>query len=294
MTVTHPAATPAVPAVSLHDVTRSYYRPRTSLTKPGAAVKALDGISFDVAQGERFGIVGESGCGKSTLLRIISGLDQPTSGTVAINGTDIARLPERKLGFLRKQLQLVFQDPMSSLDPRMRIRDIIAEPLVAQRKGGSATKVGDLLESVGLPREAADRFPHQFSGGQRQRISIARALAPAPMILVADEPVSALDVSVRAQVLNVIADLVEELSLTLVFVSHDLSVIRHVCDRVVVMSQGKVVEIGKTSDIYDNPQEPYTQALVSAVPSLHRALAGVSAADLASAAVAGSPQLESM
>ena len=248
---------------------------------------ALRGISFDVAPGEKFGIVGESGCGKSTLLRIISGLDQPTSGTVAINGTDIARLPERKLSFLRADLQLVFQDPMSSLDPRMRIRDIIAEPLVAQGKPNAGKRVAELLEAVGLPPEAAHRFPHQFSGGQRQRISIARALAPDPKILVADEPVSALDVSVRAQVLNVIAELVERLSLTLVFVSHDLSVVHHVCDRVAVMSEGQVVETGDTAQIYQDPQERYTQALVASVPSLRRALSGVSAADLAAAAAAG-------
>lgn len=286
-TVTETDAAPAVPAVSLREVTRSYQRPRTSLTKPGATVHALRGISFDVAPGEKFGIVGESGCGKSTLLRIISGLDQPTSGTVAINGTDIARLPERKLSFLREDLQLVFQDPMSSLDPRMRIRDIIAEPLVAQGKPNAGKRVAELLEAVGLPPEAANRFPHQFSGGQRQRISIARALAPNPKILVADEPVSALDVSVRAQVLNVIAELVERLSLTLVFVSHDLSVVHHVCDRVAVMSEGQVVETGGIEQIYQAPQERYTQALVAAVPSLRRALSGVSAADLAAAASAG-------
>lgn len=288
MSISDTDTTPATPAISLHEVTRSYHRPRSSLTKPGAVVHALKGISFDIAPGEKFGIVGESGCGKSTLLRIISGLDQPTSGSVAINGTDIARLPERKLGFLRNQLQLVFQDPMSSLDPRMRVKDIIAEPLVAQGKPGAAARVNELLVSVGLPPDAANRFPHQFSGGQRQRISIARALAPNPTILVADEPVSALDVSVRAQVLNVIAELVEKLSLTLVFVSHDLSVVHHVCNRVAVMSEGRVVETGGISQIYQAPQERYTQALVSAVPSLRRALSGVSAADLAAAAAAGS------
>ena len=209
---------------------RDYRRPRTSLTRPAPVVHALRGVSLDVPRGARFGIVGESGCGKSTLLRIIAGLDRPTSGTVEVDGIEISALPERSLGFLRERLQLVFQDPMGSLDPRMRVRDIIAEPLVARGDRDTLPRVLELLDAVGLQPEAAYRYPHQFSGGQRQRISIARALAPEPSILVADEPVSALDVSVRAQVLNLLAELVERLHLTLVFVSHDLSVVRHVCD----------------------------------------------------------------
>jgi ABC-type glutathione transport system ATPase component len=279
-----PLSAPATPAaLSARDVIREYSRPRTSLLRPGPVVSALRGVSFDVAPGERFGIVGESGCGKSTLLRILAGLDRPTSGSVLVDGTDISRLPERRLRFLRQRLQLVFQDPMSSLDPRMRVRDIIAEPLVAQGIPARRERVAQLLEAVGLPADAAGRYPHQFSGGQRQRISIARALAPSPGILVADEPVSALDVSVRAQVLNVVMDLVEELSLTLVFVSHDLSVVRRVCDRVAVMHQGQIVETGTTADVYGDPHHPYTQRLVAAVPTLAKALAGVSAADLAGA-----------
>ncbi len=193
---------------------------------------------FEVERGERFGIVGESGCGKSTLLRLLAGLDRATSGQIRVDGRDIVGRREKDLGFLRSSLQLVFQDPMGSLDPRMRVRDIIAEPMVAQGIGGRPARVAKLLEAVGLPSSAGDRFPHQFSGGQRQRISIARALAPKPSILLADEPVSALDVSVRAQVLNLITDLVDDLGLTLIFVSHDLSVVRHVCDRVAVMSDG--------------------------------------------------------
>jgi ABC-type glutathione transport system ATPase component len=274
-------------ALAARDVVREYSRPRTSLLRPGPVISALRGVSFDVAAGERFGIVGESGCGKSTLLRILAGLDRPTSGTVLVDGTDITRLPERRLRFLRQRLQLVFQDPMSSLDPRMRVRDIIAEPLVAQGIPARRERVAELLEAVGLSPDAADRYPHQFSGGQRQRISIARALAPSPGILVADEPVSALDVSVRAQVLNVVMDLVEQLSLTLVFVSHDLSVVRRVCDRVAVMHQGQVVETGSTNEVYENPRHPYTQRLVAAVPTLAKALAGVSAAELAGAAHSG-------
>ena len=207
-------------------------------------------MSFEVAAGERFGIVGESGCGKSTLLRLLAGLDRPTSGRVVVEGTDIAPLPERRLRFLRDRLQMVFQDPMSSLDPRMRVRDIVAEPLVAQGSRAPQDRVAQLLREVGLPETAVHRYPHQFSGGQRQRISIARALAPSPGILLADEPVSALDVSVRAQVLNLISDLVDELDLTLVFVSHDLSVVRHLCDRVAVMNAGEIVETGPVEQIW--------------------------------------------
>jgi ABC-type glutathione transport system ATPase component len=267
-------------AISVRDLTRDYSRPRTSLFRPSAPVHALRGVSFDIERGEHFGIVGESGCGKSTLLRIISGLDRATSGTVMVEGTDITTVPERKLRWLRERLQLVFQDPMGSLDPRMRVGDIVAEPLIAQGHGSHREQVGKLLEAVGLRRDAVDRYPHQFSGGQRQRISIARALAPRPNIVVADEPVSALDVSVRAQVLNLIADLVEELDLTLVFVSHDLSVVRHMCSRIAVVYQGEIVEMGPTGEIYENPQHPYTRKLIAAVPTLGKALAGVTAADL--------------
>jgi len=273
-------------AISVREVVRDYRRPRTALTTPGSVVHALRGVSFEVARGQRFGIVGESGCGKSTLLRIIAGLDQPTSGSVQVGGVEISRLPERRLGFLRAQLQLVFQDPMGSLDPRMRVRDIIAEPLVAQGRRDNLGRVHELLDAVGLQPEAADRFPHQFSGGQRQRISIARALAPDPRILVADEPVSALDVSVRAQVLNLLDELVQRLSLTLVFVSHDLSVVRHVCDSVAVMSRGEIVETGPIADVYDAPAHPYSRQLVAAAPRLQAALAGRTAAVLAAETLA--------
>jgi ABC-type glutathione transport system ATPase component len=268
------------PVIQVTDVVRDYPRPRTSLLRPAPVVHALRGVSLEVKAGERFGIVGESGCGKSTLLRILAGLDRATSGQVVVEGTDITRLPERRLRFLRESLQLVFQDPMSSLDPRMRVRDIIAEPLVVQGHPATGQRVREVLEEVGLSADAGDRYPHQFSGGQRQRISIARALAPRPRILVADEPVSALDVSVRAQVLNLISDLVDELSLTLVFVSHDLSVVKHVCDRVAVMNRGQIVETGATGDVYAAPSHQYTRKLVSAIPTLQRALAGATAADL--------------
>ncbi len=279
-------ASPGKPVIVVEDLVRDYQRPRTSLTRPGQVVHALKGVSFEVLAGERFGIVGESGCGKSTLLRLLAGLDRPTAGRIVVEGTDIAPLAERRLRFLRDQLQMVFQDPMSSLDPRMRVRDIVAEPLVAQGDRAPRARVAELLNSVGLPETALHRYPHQFSGGQRQRISIARALAPAPDILLADEPVSALDVSVRAQVLNLISDLVDELQLTLVFVSHDLSVVRHLCDRVAVMSAGEIVEIGPVEQLWRNPQHPYTRRLLAAVPTMERALSGETTAHLAATELA--------
>ena len=273
-------------SIVVRDVVRHYRRPRTSLLRKSPPVEAVKGVSFEVGRGERFGIVGESGSGKSTLLRLIGALDRPTSGEVLIEGMDVTGRRERDLRFVRSQLQVVFQDPMGSLDPRMRVRDIVAEPLVAQGdetggdRGAREARVLELLEAVGLSGQAADRFPHQFSGGQRQRISIARALAPRPTILLADEPVSALDVSVRAQVLNLITELVDQLGLTLVFVSHDLSVVRHTCDRVAVMCAGEIVEIGPTEQVYDAPQHPYTTQLLRAAPSMRRALRGGGTAEL--------------
>ncbi|WP_157252133.1 ATP-binding cassette domain-containing protein [Nonomuraea typhae] len=259
-------ATPAgTPVIEARDLTRVYRRPRTSLTKPGEAVHALKGVSLTVTRGERYGIVGESGSGKSTLLRLLCGLDRPTSGSIRFAGQEIAG--RRDLRFLRDDLQIVFQDPMSSLDPRMKVRDIVAEPLVALRRPVGA-RVAELLEEVGLPASAADRYPHQFSGGQRQRIAIARALAPRPKVLVADEPVSALDVSVRGQILNLLADLVDAHGLTLVFVSHDLSVVRHVCESVAVMSEGEIVETGAVDTVWAAPVHPYTRTLLQAVPTL--------------------------
>jgi ABC-type glutathione transport system ATPase component len=264
-----------VPLIQVSDLTRTYRRTRTSLRQPPPEVHALRGVSLEVGAGQRFGIVGESGSGKSTLIRLIAGLDRPTSGSIRFGGQEITGLPERRLTFLRSQLQIVFQDPMGSLDPRMRVRDIIAEPLVAQGVAADvrAARVAELLEAVNLPAQAAQRFPHQFSGGQRQRISIARALSVRPRVLVADEAVSALDVSVRAQILNLISDLVEQYRLTLLFVSHDLSVIRQACDRVAVMSEGEIVELGPTDRIYREPTHAYTQRLIAAAPTLERALA---------------------
>ena len=256
----------APPAIQVVDLVRDYPRPRTSLLRPAPVVHALRGVSLEVKRGERFGIVGESGCGKSTLLRIIAALDQPTSGHVIVEGTDITRLPERRLRFLRENLQLVFQDPMSSLDPRMRVRDIIAEPLVVQGHPASGERVRELLEAVGLSVDAGDRYPHQFSGGQRQRIGVARALALEPKLIVADEPVSALDVSIQAQVVNLLQKLQKELGIAFLFIAHDLAVVRHFSQRVAVMYLGRIVEIADRDDLYGNPRHPYTKALLSAVP----------------------------
>jgi peptide/nickel transport system ATP-binding protein len=252
--------------IEVRDLRRTY-RGRLG----GRGVEALRGVSFDVRAGQRFGIVGESGCGKSTLVRLLAALDRPTGGSISFRGRRIDNLGERKLKFLRDELQIVFQDPMGSLDPRMRVRDIICEPL--DRDYDRAERLRELLAAVDLPQDVASRYPHQFSGGQRQRISIARALAPYPKVLVADEPVSALDVSVRAQILNLLADLVDRYDLTLVFVSHDLSVVRHVCDTVAVMRDGEIVEQGDVDQIYRNPVHPYTRELIAAAPTLRGALA---------------------
>jgi peptide/nickel transport system ATP-binding protein len=234
------------------------------LVRQYRTVRALDGVDIEVARGSRFGIVGESGSGKSTLARILLGLERPTAGTVEVDGKTVTGRRERDLRFLRETVQMVFQDPMSSLDPRMRVRDIVAEPL----RDGAGDRVAELLAAVGLSAEAADRYPHQFSGGQRQRIAIARALAPRPSVLVADEAVSALDVSVRAQILNLLMDLTDRLGLTLIFVSHDLSVIRHLTDRVAVMRAGRIVETGPTAQVYAEPAHQYTRELLAAVPRL--------------------------
>lgn len=271
------------PVLRVQDVHRRYRRPRTSLFRPASEVHAVRGVSFDVRPGQRFGLVGESGSGKSTLIRMLAALDHPTSGRIEFEGSRISGMPERRLRFLRRRLQVVFQDPMGSLDPRMRVRDVIAEPLIAQREPAPPERIRELLAAVRLPGDSGDRYPHQFSGGQRQRISIARALSTRPSVLVADEPVSALDVSVRAQILNLLADLADEYSLTVVFVSHDLAVVRHLCDTIAVLHHGEVVELGPADEVYERPEHPYTKRLVAAVPTVRRALAGVGAAELARA-----------
>ena len=237
-----------------------------------ANVKAVDGVSFDIYKGETLGIAGESGCGKSTLLRTVLRLISPTSGTLCYNGVDITHMPKKKLRKIRQHMQIVFQDPFSALDGRMKVGKIIEEPLIINKlfpnKKERMARVAQLMEQVGLDASYMDRYPHEFSGGQRQRIVIARALATNPELLVCDEAVSALDVSVRAQVLNLLADLQEELKLTYLFISHDLSVIEHICDRVAIMYLGKIVEMGDKDDIFNNPQHPYTKALLSAIPKV--------------------------
>ena len=237
-----------------------------------ANVKAVDGVTFDVYKGETLGIAGESGCGKSTLLRTVLRLIEPTSGTIAYDGEDITHMPKHKLRPIRKHMQIVFQDPYSALDGRMKVGKIIEEPLLINKlypnKEERWARVAQLMEQVGLDPSYIDRYPHEFSGGQRQRIVIARALATNPQLLVCDEAVSALDVSVRAQVLNLLEDLQDELQLTYLFISHDLSVIEHICDRVAIMYLGKIVEIGDKDDIFNDPRHPYTQALLSAIPKV--------------------------
>ena len=233
-------------------------------------VKAVDGVTFEVKKGEGFGIVGESGCGKSTLGRGVCKLENLTSGHVYLDGEDITEYNDRRMRSVRKKVQMVFQDPYASLNPRMSVFDIIAEPLLVhhlyQDKEDLEKKVLDLLHRVGLDDYHANRYPHEFSGGQRQRIGIARALAVEPSLIIADEPVSALDVSIQAQVLNLLNELKHDLDLTYIFVAHDLSVVEYISDRVGVMYLGNFVEVGEKEKIYSNPMHPYTQALLSAVP----------------------------
>jgi peptide/nickel transport system ATP-binding protein/oligopeptide transport system ATP-binding protein len=257
--------------VEVRDVVKHF--PITSgivLQKQVGAVHAVDGVSFDVLRGETLGIVGETGCGKSTTARLITRLLRPTSGTVSFEGRDISHMGRGEIKPLRKEMQMIFQDPYSSLNPRKTVGSIIAEPFkihgLKEGRGERKRAVQELMEQVGLNPEHFNRYPHEFSGGQRQRIGVARALALRPKLIIADEPVSALDVSIQAQILNLLRDLQRDLGITLVLIAHDLSVVRHMCDRVAVMYLGKIVELADSETLYTRPRHPYTGVLLSAVP----------------------------
>ena len=259
-----------VPLLQVDGLVRDYPLPRHSLFRPTAAFRALHGVGFTVEAGRSFGIVGESGCGKSTLARAVMALERPTQGRVRLKGSSLFDLPPAQLQALRRHFQMVVQDPYGSLDPRHKVARIVAEPLAAlvERDGRTERRrrVDQALGEVGLKSNDGDKYPHEFSGGQRQRIAIARALITRPELIVADEPVSALDVSVQAQVLNLMMDLQERHDLTYLFIGHDLSVVRHVTDQVAVMYLGRIVEQGPTAAVFAQAAHPYTQALLAAVP----------------------------
>ena len=239
------------------------------LSRTVGHVKAVDGLSFDIKQGETLGLVGESGCGKTTTSKLLLGLESPTEGTLYLDNKNIHNLRGKELQDYRTKVQPVFQDPWSSLNPRMRVKEIVAEPLIANHNVTNEErdrKVAEAMELVGLSQDQANNYPHEFSGGQRQRIGIARALADSPSFIVCDEPVSALDVSIQAQVINLLEDLQQQFDLTYLFIAHDLSVVKHISNRIAVMYLGHIVEIAERNELYENPLHPYTQALLSAIP----------------------------
>ncbi len=252
--------------VELQHLVKRFHVKQGVFARGHSQVHAVEDVTLTVRRGETLGIVGESGCGKSTTARLILRLLDPTSGTIRFEGRDITKLSQRQLRPLRRQMQMIFQDPYSSLNPRKTVGQIIGAPFAIHGEKGARTRVRELLETVGLSPEHFNRYPHEFSGGQRQRIGVARALALSPKLIVCDEPVSALDVSIQAQILNLLRGLQQEFHLTYVFISHDLSVIRQIADRIAVMYLGRVVEIGDSESIYEHPKHPYTAALLSAVP----------------------------
>ena len=276
----------ASPLLQVQDLVREYTLPREHLFRPPGTVQALNGVSFSIAAGRSLGVVGESGSGKSTLARLVMALDTPTAGTVELLGRNLHQLPAEQLRQARRDFQMVFQDPYGSLDPRQTVERIVTEPLQAQ---GQTTRTeqreqaAQVLAQVGLRTNDLGKYPHEFSGGQRQRIAIARALITRPRLIVADEPVSALDVSVQAQVLNLMQDLQQQFGITYMLISHDLAVVNHLCDEVVVLYQGRIVERGSPGELFRNAQHPYTQSLVGAVPQV---LPGRARARRAAAAVA--------
>jgi oligopeptide transport system ATP-binding protein len=257
------------PLLEVRDLVKHFPIRRGLLGRATGQVRAVDGVSFDVGRGEVLGLVGESGCGKTTTGRCILRLIEPTSGTVRFDGQDITQLSRRDLRPLRRQMQVIFQDPYSSLNPRLTVGSMLGEALAIHglaRGAQARTRVGELLELVGLSPDHARRYPHEFSGGQRQRIGVARALAVEPRLIVADEPVSALDVSIQAQIVNLLQELQRKMGLTYLFVAHDLSVVEHISDRVAVMVLGRIVELAEAEALYRAPRHPYTRSLLSAIP----------------------------
>ncbi len=269
-----PSAAPAVtgsPLVHVEHLVKEFpIRRGIILQRQIGAVHAVEDVSFDIATGETLGLVGESGCGKSTTARLVARLLEPTSGTIIFDGHDISQASSSEMRPLRREVQMVFQDPYASLNPRQSVGQIISAPFrIHDIEGDHKTMVQDLMARVGMNPEHYNRYPHEFSGGQRQRIGVARALALRPKLIICDEPVSALDVSIQAQIVNLLEDLQEEFGLTYLFISHDLGVVRHVSDRVAVMYLGRIVEVGTSERLYNNPRHPYTAALLSAVPKGH-------------------------
>ncbi|KRD15771.1 peptide ABC transporter ATP-binding protein [Acidovorax sp. Root267] len=288
---THATTSVHAPLLQVKDLVREYTLPREHLFQPPGKVHALNGVGFSIASGRSLGIVGESGSGKSTLARLVMALDAPTSGTVHLLGRNLHQLPPTELRHARRDFQMVFQDPYGSLDPRQTVERIVTEPLQAQGETSRAAQreqAGQVLSQVGLRANDLGKYPHEFSGGQRQRIAIARALITRPRLIVADEPVSALDVSVQAQVLNLMQDLQQEFGITYMLISHDLAVVNHLCDEVVVLYQGRIVERGSPAELFRNAQHPYTQSLVGAVPQV---LPGRARARRAAAAAAAAAKI---
>jgi oligopeptide/dipeptide ABC transporter ATP-binding protein len=283
MTITETSLAPAAPLLEIRNLTKRF------VVRGGGVVRAVEDVSFSIGRGETFALVGESGCGKTTVTKLVLGLEKPTSGEILFHGADLAKASSEALHAYRREAQAVFQDPYSSLNPRLRVYKIIAEPLMAHGIGDADSqraRVAEVLDVVGLPRTAADLYPHEFSGGQRQRIAIARALSLKPSFMVLDEPISALDVSIRAQILNLLADIQDEFGLTYLIVAHDLALVEHFSSSVGVMYLGSMAELGPTDAVFSRPMHPYTKALLASVPRPdpdHRAPVGVIHGEIGSA-----------